>query len=393
MGSASSSAALASEAPGFGSLAAMGKSKPRKKPVLVLAPEELEQAHLLFQQGAAEQLGDFDPVERAARSASLFGLAPMGGEDDDADNAAPFQPLQDDFEDVEEAEAPEPDKVLALTRPRQATADGRPAADSASPFGTLRKAPIQLPELEAGSEGEDEGTPPEFADDHDYSDVAPGFSTNAEPAYHEPVKDPVGRDLARLIGAPRSTGEPEEQQPGIFEADGPAKDWASDDWDTGNWDAGNWDAVNGATGSDRPARDEPAGPAALDLSDANHDQVDDAWLSDDSAAEEPAAHTYAPLGSVLPEPDSVEPDTVDPVFEEPAALAIDHEVASVTVFDDETEDYAYVQPAEFAPQHGMQNTLRARLVREDVSIARPTPSIWRRIVTSVRRLYRHITFR
>ena len=97
MGNATSSAlrtddpVTSATAPGadssaFGSLSSLGgPRKFKKKPVLVLDPEELEKAHMLFQDASAELLGE--DVERPERSAPLLGLAPMDLDDPEADAA------------------------------------------------------------------------------------------------------------------------------------------------------------------------------------------------------------------------------------------------------------------------------------------------------------------
>lgn len=63
------------DGPAFGSLELLGKPRRKKVPVLVLDPEEIARAHQLFQDGAAEQMDEFDPLERAHRPAPLLRLA------------------------------------------------------------------------------------------------------------------------------------------------------------------------------------------------------------------------------------------------------------------------------------------------------------------------------
>lgn len=366
----------------------MGRSKPKKKPVLVLAPEELEQAHMLFQQGAAEQLGEFDPVERAARSASLFGLAPMGSEDDEADNFSPLDPLDPLDDVVEEAEAPEPDKVLSLTRPRDRNADNAHSAENAMPFGALPKVPVKLPPLdtEPDLDSADDYEAPELAEDHDYSGVAPGFSTGEEGSEDSPVSDPVDDELARLVGLPDASDLPEEAQtdsvPDSAEAEAPAEDWVNDDWASDNWETE-------SPGVEEAETEDPEAPELSEL-----DPFDPSELPAENEISEPVDEALTPFEAELPEAEAAEAEAIEPAFEE-AALPLDHEVASVTMFDDEGEHQpeAYVPPAEFTPQQGTQNALRAKLVREDVSLARPAPSLWRRIVAAIQRFYWRITFR
>ncbi|MEN7536182.1 hypothetical protein [Aurantiacibacter flavus] len=219
MGPNSSSAALRSE-DAFGSLASMGARKLKKKPVLVVDPDELAQAHQLFQQGAAEQMGEYEPVQRPRAAVSLFGLAPMS--DDDGDDAfvpgrSPFN--DDDEDEVLEADAPAPDQVLALTRPRA------PRAPKTNLFGTLPDAPMQDPAASAPSQatpplqGADQPKPvePQLAPPvapsepdtpkprliRDYEDIGPGFSLR-EPAPSLP-KAVMPQRARAPIDAPKPT--------------------------------------------------------------------------------------------------------------------------------------------------------------------------------------------
>lgn len=96
-----------SESSAYGNLELMGAPKRKKKPVLVLDPDELAKAHLLFQQDAADQMEDFDWDKRKQANS---GLVPMGSED------LPEEPEAQDIEEfAEEADPPAPEQVLALT--------------------------------------------------------------------------------------------------------------------------------------------------------------------------------------------------------------------------------------------------------------------------------------
>jgi len=143
MGFASSSAARVEDALPYGILGGMGTPRKLKKvPVLVLDADELARAHELFQQGAAEQLGEFDPQQRVARATPILSLATAHG-------AAP-----DD--DASEDDLPLPDfaAVLALTRMREAAEEQAPAhivapaTPPASDRATIM-APAQRPASEA----------------------------------------------------------------------------------------------------------------------------------------------------------------------------------------------------------------------------------------------------
>ncbi|MBH5322936.1 hypothetical protein [Aurantiacibacter sediminis] len=116
MGIASSSALRdenAGNGPAYGSLETLGaRPKPKKKPVLVLDPDELAQAHAMFQDASAELMGE--EVERPQRPATILGLAPM--EDDDLEEMG-----QSDEPDAEDDDAvPNAEDVLSLTRRKSA---------------------------------------------------------------------------------------------------------------------------------------------------------------------------------------------------------------------------------------------------------------------------------
>ncbi len=115
--------ATGADGPAFGSLAAIGAPrKLKKKPVLVLDPEELEKAHMMFQEASAELLGE--NVERPERPAPLLGLAPM--DDDDGD------PLDGgDIDAIDDVEIPSAEDVLRMTKSRPAMDEADEAAIAA----------------------------------------------------------------------------------------------------------------------------------------------------------------------------------------------------------------------------------------------------------------------
>ncbi|MCB2067925.1 MAG: hypothetical protein KDE15_14945 [Erythrobacter sp.] len=111
---ASPAAANGSGEDAYGSLSALGGPKKfKKKPVLVLDPEELERAHLMFQEASAELLGE--EVERPVRPAGILGLAAMDDEDatpeDMGESDEPAAAEDDD-------DLPSADDVLRMTIPR-----------------------------------------------------------------------------------------------------------------------------------------------------------------------------------------------------------------------------------------------------------------------------------
>lgn len=116
MGTAASSALRdenAANGPAYGSLEGLGgPRKLKKKPVLVLDPEELEQAHAMFHEASAELLGE--DVERAPKPATILGLAPM--EEDDPEEMG----ASDEVEDEDDTDLPSAEAVLSLTRRKTA---------------------------------------------------------------------------------------------------------------------------------------------------------------------------------------------------------------------------------------------------------------------------------
>ena len=103
------------DSPAFGSLANLGgPRKFKKKPVLVLDPEELEQAHMMFQEASAELLGE--EVERLDRPKPVLGLAPI----DDEDAAPEDMGESDDSEAGDDNDAiPSTEDVLRVTASRE----------------------------------------------------------------------------------------------------------------------------------------------------------------------------------------------------------------------------------------------------------------------------------
>lgn len=90
---------------GYGSLMGTGGPKKKKKPVLVLDADELEQAHLAIAMGGQHIMeADDEPeaMERIRMPSSMLGLAPMGSvADDDEDDYALSEEDMDSFADQE----------------------------------------------------------------------------------------------------------------------------------------------------------------------------------------------------------------------------------------------------------------------------------------------------
>lgn len=80
----------------YGSLITLGPRKLKKKPVLMLADDELAQAHLAMAMGGAEIMDmQPDPVAapRPRQPSIMLGLVPMGAEEPDEDRAAYAAPV------------------------------------------------------------------------------------------------------------------------------------------------------------------------------------------------------------------------------------------------------------------------------------------------------------
>ncbi len=193
MGLSTSSAARAVDLPSFGSLGGRGERAFKKKPVLVLDPEELAKAHHLFQVGAAEQLGDYDPAHRG-RPAPVFGLT-IVPQDIEDDYVSPIVLIEED--ELPEDDLPPIDlaAVLAMTEAEQALEDAferamleqeaaaepeeLPVAEEALPE-PAEPAEALLPFLEQTFETEQFKAPDETA-------AQPGFASlhnGTEPVHH-----------------------------------------------------------------------------------------------------------------------------------------------------------------------------------------------------------------
>ena len=355
----------------------MGARKLKKKPVLVLDPEELAQAHQLFQQGAAEQLGEFEPADRPRASVSLFGLAPMSEDDGEDFFASARAPLNDDDDECAvEAEAPAPEKVLSLTRATEPKAARRSALDAIrEAHQTAGPAPEALePEAPSPEAYEPAPMPPQAP-----VEPAPlAFEPDPEP---EPAQDvaaslPTASPLWEDATAPQ---EPAAQPPVL-----PAEPEAQAMPDASLF-------------GDRSAEEPPVQPASAPIEPAapqrlvrNFDDVAPGFSRRDAIAAstpEPAAPHVAsePVSPTLPE------TTIEPIVTETPFR--DEGIESITVFEDAEAGPPHVEPEPLDPLPAVQNSLRARLVREDVCLAEPEPSAWQKMVDKVRRWFSSLTGR
>lgn len=283
MGFASSSALRVDESAMFGSLAATGAPrKLKKRPVLVLDPDELAKAHQLFQIGGAEQISEFDPLNRPARVVPIFSAAPG--------NAPHVIAADDDYEPpfVLEAEEEAPEEELP---------------------------PIDIDAILAQSQAE--------------ADAEEALEQQAQPQLEEEPESALSRILGRAAAersVPQAELEAEQSEPVHFDA------------------------------QQEPAPEPEPEPLLLESS-------------------EPAP---------LPAADYSEPEPeAEPLDDLPVSEA--DELA--------TEELPFAEAAPVVMpvyETGQRSELRARLVREDLTIARPQPSIWRKLAIALRRMWQQL---
>ena len=140
----------------YGSLITRGPRSFKKKPVLMLDPEELAKAHIAIALGGAEIMETQpDPVAapRPRQPATLLGLAPIGAEFDDEPTPAPaaFDDGWDEPEPVEaepqtwepEAEDEDEDDFLPAEPALEATS---PEAQQRAHFNAMMQTPAAEPE-------------------------------------------------------------------------------------------------------------------------------------------------------------------------------------------------------------------------------------------------------
>ncbi|MES2699848.1 MAG: hypothetical protein V4647_09585 [Pseudomonadota bacterium] len=136
----------------YGSLITLGPRTFKKKPVLMLDPDELAKAHLAIAMGGAEIMETMpDPVEapRPRQPAMLLGLAPMGAEEADEDlSAYPAEAAAADVAVEEEWDEPaEEEADEQVWVPEDEPEDG-PEEDFAEEFMPLAAEDEGLPEDE-----------------------------------------------------------------------------------------------------------------------------------------------------------------------------------------------------------------------------------------------------
>ena len=348
MGYASSNAVRRDDA--YGSLGGSfggSERKLKKKPVLVLDPEELAKAHQLFQIGAAEQLGEFDPRNRiSVPAAAVFGMI-LGGvkfEDEEDDYVAPTDlapnEMGDEEEEPEEELPPiDLDALLALTRAEQEEEDEfqRYQAEAALLF-------------EAPDEPE-AAQPVNLVEEADAPEIVPAPTADASTA------DALARILSRAAARP-------QQAPLLADLD---------------------------LSEIEPPTVE--GEAAEPLIQPVPEELvleEPAMLADEPAEEpqrpapEPVA---APTIEIEPEAAFSDSDWPEFVITEQPFETLDN------AFEGESSALTEA-PARNMPvmgEEGVRSTLRARLVREETTLVHPEPTAWRKLAIALRRFWQRFS--
>ena len=399
--------------PAYGSLEGLGAPrKLKKKPVLVLDPEELAQAHAMFHEASAELLGE--DVERAPRPAMVLGLAPML--DDEPDEI-------DEEEAEDESDVQSSDAVLSITRRKSSPLppvdyDAEEVEGYASPDGPVQddidletrifpSLPL-LPEL-AGEE--------EYAADED---AAPECD---EPVQDEPVDEiplPIDPEARLRDYAPLPEPEPELTSEPIVEEAPVAPEPKPEPEPTAEREPSALDALR-ARHSELPAPVEQAPvepapepeahgpkPARFDELPPNKDydtpdEVYDleTWLGmsgNAAAAEEEIEEPFEEPVSEAVDYEPVEPS--ESADDEAPAPEPESEKTYTLTEDDRVDGTAFMRDprsrrsAIASTTPGQQSALRAKLLREAEEAARkekaeaqPSGSILAGIRNAMRRMF------
>ncbi|APE29059.1 hypothetical protein [Aurantiacibacter gangjinensis] len=313
----------------YGSLAGLGAPKKfKKKPVLVLDPEELAKAHAMFQDAQADILGAERPAQEA-RPSSLLGLAPISEEDDAEDMGVEDESTLSD----EDYDIPSAEEVLKMTEGRS----GLPPEDEA----------MQAQALEDGFHEETRIFPtlPVLSDDE--------MASNEPAELHEPVAED-----AEAAAEPVETfdEEPVAETPEaeFTEIPVPAIDEHSTDEEP---------PVEASAMQDAPIPEEP-------VEEMREASADDAWAEDDMAPATPPRPSLfermSAMGEMpleVPEERMQEPAPVEPTEpmeetaeEEPTPVAdlpaeqAEHDAPQSIGADDygpEPEEAVFEEPAAF----------------------------------------------
>lgn len=382
-----------------------GGRKLKKKPVLVLDPEELAAAHAAFHEASAEQLGE--TVERAPKPAMILGLAPM--EEDDAAEMG----QADDVGEYADTGQPTPEEVLALTRRKSdPVVDDMPFEESEpGEFEQLDRLDtiddgldianrifpsLSLVDLEK-RDGEQDSRPfvfpAAFREAVGPSTPPPAEATPTAPAEPEPKTDRLEQSPAQGKEQPRLSAldavakriearpapeepvkaEPEQPSPASIEAAFPVKD--------GSAAPPSEPEAPIENSAPPPARFDELPPGKdYDTPDDVYDL--DVWLADEEQGDQaPLADYAAPKPAAVPEPTQSDLPTVDQTggfSDEPVEAVAPEPIGAgepdsehITYTEDDTTDgYAFMRDKHSrregvaGAQRGRQSALRAKLLRE-----------------------------
>lgn len=404
MGSAASSALRVDET-AYGSLEGLGSGlgggvrKLKKKPVLVLDPEELAQAHAAFHEASAEQLGE--TVERTPKPAMILGLAPM--DEDDAEEMGQSENVDEDADTGQQSV----EDVLSLTRRKSApvvddtdplgldNADVDPVgSDAMQDDGDIGMGPIErLSTIEDGldianrifpSLSLDGGANQEFGDADPISPVTPTEQSPLMPVPTQneeieasepgaaPEEAPEETALDAVARRVEGTSKPADVEPLAPEATAAEPDIVQPDKTALE------DAAQSETPSPAPVRFDELNPSKdYETPDEVYDL--DAWLSDDEVevdlSDDEPTERLEEIANASQAEHAAEPETE--AQEVTSIEAVDSIVADnapgegITYTDDDSVDgYAFMRDQSprrkvlNSAQPGQQSALRAKLLRE-----------------------------
>ncbi|MFB0613351.1 hypothetical protein [Aurantiacibacter poecillastricola] len=409
------SSAANAEGPAYGSLEGLGgPRKFKKKPVLVLAPEELEKAHALFQEASAEMLGE--EIQRPSRPAAVLGLVPMNRDSAEPEDKGETDEADDDTDVIAAA-----GDMLRVSAARQAADDIDDAAIAAQLEGLDIEQRIfpRLPlksEEELSSEEEAERASAEgkatledprsgeAASDFqtDFGTPPIRFETEEEPA--NPYVSPFDQSLG-ITNAHPIDDEPEAPDPEPAELAMPDEpsDITSETDPVAEFEEHS-DGLSKAARNpfgDAPFLDFPEGPLRYSVQPENFVAADTEPATDAFAEDEPHENSF----DVYSREDEA-PDTGFHDFEHDTDLEPDPETSPVaeaedgshyTEIDEEPVDgYAFMYASNTrgrtlnALADGQSNSLRAKLIKEREEASDEVPhntSLWARFTSWLRGLF------
>ena len=397
------------DGPAFGSLANLGgPRKFKKKPVLVLDPEELEKAHMMFQEASAEMLGE--QMERPERPKAVLGLAPI----DDEEAAPEDMGESDDTEAGDDNDAiPSAEEVLRMTAAREPVDAGLAPEMQASEDDFIAQQlesldvdhrifpslPLRSEEEIAAEEEAERIAMEARAASTEHLDDATLSKASIEIAYDPGAVESQDLEPAPHLGAfpvnPLPEPEVESVEPAMIEPDALPEPEPSSDLLGQN-------AISTSVFGDKPFLDFPTQPLRFEaeVGPVEARQPDPAPLNDEGAQPPmPVAfdadddwEENAPLG--------LEPEIEESPATDAAAGNTDNQSGNYTDIEDEPVDgYAFMYAHNprgrtlQALADGESNSLRAKLLQERADAVAEQddasrPSVFSRLATWLRGLFR-----